>query len=147
MNTTAFMALPYSGPPTSRAQFRRLAKDKHNVENRLIDWGKWTRMQEQGALPCRSVTEKAKEGGIAAGSPRPPTALPDEVAEIDRIIARLSLEYHEIARCNWQYSELTREQRFARFVSRTGSRDSLGTFKRRVEDIRNVVRMALPGAR
>ena len=55
----------------------------------LAQWAKWTRHHSNLGYPRRSVTEKVKEGGITAGSPRPPTALPDDVALTDRAVAVL----------------------------------------------------------
>lgn len=98
----------------SRTAFRRLDKGKHEAENRLIIWGHWTRTREEGGYPTRSVHTKANEGGVAAGSPRPPTMLPDEVAEVDRIVARLPVEWQRVARANWQFGELPREERALR---------------------------------
>jgi hypothetical protein len=58
----------------------------------LDAWGRWTR-GDFGALgmPRRWVTDKAGEGGIAAGSPRPPTVIPDEEAKTDKAVAILAL--------------------------------------------------------
>lgn len=55
----------------------------------LAEWARWTRNPLRMGYPHRSITEKFKEGGITAGSPRPPTALPDEVALTDRAVARI----------------------------------------------------------
>lgn len=53
----------------------------------LAEWARWTRNPLRMGYPHRSITEKFKEGGITAGSPRPPTALPDDVALTDRAVA------------------------------------------------------------
>lgn len=60
------------------------------VHRRLEVWGKWARDVGLLGYPTRSVTERAGEGGILAGSPRPPTELPDAVALTDTAVARLN---------------------------------------------------------
>ncbi len=53
----------------------------------LAEWARWTRNPMRMGYPCRSITEKFKEGGITAGSPRPPSDLPEDVALTDRAVA------------------------------------------------------------
>jgi len=59
------------------------------IHRRLEIWGKWARDPVELGYPSRSVTERAGEGGILAGSPRPPTDMPDAIAITDAAIARL----------------------------------------------------------
>lgn len=60
----------------------------------LAEWARWTRNPLRMGYPHRSITEKFKEGGITAGSPRPPTALPDDVALTDRAVAYIRNRDH-----------------------------------------------------
>jgi hypothetical protein len=64
----------------------------------LAEWARWTRGGVRLSYPSRSVTEKANEGGIMAGSPRPPTEMPEEVALTDKAIARLELRNRSLLR-------------------------------------------------
>lgn len=57
----------------------------------LTEWGRWNRDNGELGFPKRSVTEKAREGGIDAGSPRPPTEMPEDVALTDTVIAKIRL--------------------------------------------------------
>lgn len=65
----------------------------------LASWSRWTR-SDKGATgyPRRAVTERANEGGITAGSPRPPTDLPDEEAKTDKAVALLDDRHRSILR-------------------------------------------------
>lgn len=139
MSTTA-SALQESTYPSYAPRttaFRGLSEHLKEVERRLTSWGQWTRQQEEGGFPKRCVLERFKEGGISAGSPRPPTVLPQDAAEVDHAIAKLPREWQFVARINWQFGELHREQR----ALRAGLSDR--TFKRRVEVIRDHVRYVL----
>lgn len=55
----------------------------------LAEWARLTRDKSTLGFPRRAVTEKANEGGIAAGSPRPPSDLPEEVALTDRAVSKI----------------------------------------------------------
>lgn len=72
---------------------KQASRAEESIENQgdlwLAQWARWTRHHANLGYPRRSVTEKIKEGGITAGSPRPPTALPDEVALTDRAVAMI----------------------------------------------------------
>lgn len=61
------------------------------VHARLEQWGEWARDIGQLSWPTRSITEKAGEGGILAGDPRPPIEMPEEVAVTDGAIGHLAL--------------------------------------------------------
>jgi hypothetical protein len=64
----------------------------------LARWAKWSRMGICLGLPTRSVTEKANEGGITRGTPRPPTTMPDGVALSDRVIGIMEKQNHAFLR-------------------------------------------------
>jgi hypothetical protein len=55
----------------------------------LLNWAKFTSDRSNLGYPRRSVTEKAREGGITAGSPRPPSDLPEAVALTDKAVSRI----------------------------------------------------------
>lgn len=62
----------------------------------LMKWAKWARHGTGLGYPRRWVTERAREGGILAGSPRPPTSMPDDMAAIDRAVARLGNRHRSV---------------------------------------------------
>jgi DNA-directed RNA polymerase specialized sigma24 family protein len=64
----------------------------------LWSWELFNRDSQWLGLPRRSVTEKANEGGIAAGSPRPPSEMPDAEALSDRAVAALGLRHNSVLR-------------------------------------------------
>jgi DNA-directed RNA polymerase specialized sigma24 family protein len=134
MESIAVWAISASSNETA---YRALTKDKYEVERRLQRWGEWTRTKEQGGYPTRSVHTKVNEGGVMAGSPRPPTELPPDVCEVDRVIARLPQEWQRAARSNWQYGELPQEDRAARIGI------PLRRFRHRLEGVRREVRRVL----
>jgi hypothetical protein len=55
----------------------------------LAEWARFTGDRGAMGYPRRSVTEKANEGGITAGSPRPPSDLPEEVALTDKAVSKI----------------------------------------------------------
>ncbi len=61
------------------------------IHARLERWGKWAHDGNGLGYPHRSVTERAGEGGILAGSPRPPTEMPEDVAQTDAAVGRLGV--------------------------------------------------------
>jgi len=66
-----------------------MSADMLYVHNRLEQWGRWAKDFSSLGYPTRSITEKFGEGGILAGSPRPPTDMSQEVAYTDTAVARL----------------------------------------------------------
>lgn len=62
---------------------------ENQADNWLLDWAKFTSDRSNLGYPRRSVTEKANEGGITAGSPRPPSDLPEEVALTDKAVSKI----------------------------------------------------------
>lgn len=127
----------FDGQGEHTAANRRMAPELAAAEKRLTSWGDHTRIQAESGYPRRSVTERASEGGILAGDPRPPTFLSDADAEVDKIIARFPLPWQKTARCNWQYLHEPREARAARAGL------SLDSLKRRCEVIRWAVKIAI----
>lgn len=77
------------------------------VENQADEWmerwGRWARNISTLGYPTRSVSERANEGGIAAGSPRPPTTMPDDVAITDKAVGQIKLRHRSI---EWRTLEL-----------------------------------------
>lgn len=69
-----------------RPQFATI---EQQAESWLLDWAKFTGDGNALGYPRRSVTEKANEGGITAGSPRPPSDLPEAVALTDKALSRI----------------------------------------------------------
>jgi len=60
----------------------------------LEQWVRATRFDEGArAFPKGWITGKAGEGGIAAGSPRPPTILEEDIAKTDKAVAQLAMRY------------------------------------------------------
>jgi len=69
------------------------------AERLLLSWGRWTRGELNSlSLPKRWVTDKAREGGIDAGSPLPPIVIPEEEAKTDKAVAQLALRHRSILR-------------------------------------------------
>lgn len=62
----------------------------------LMKWAKWAKHGTGLGYPKRWVTERAREGGILAGSPRPPTIMPEDMAVIDKAVARLGNRHRSI---------------------------------------------------
>lgn len=62
----------------------------------LMRWAKWARQGTGLGYPKRWVTERAREGGILAGSPRPPTSMPEDLSVIDKAVARLGNRHRSI---------------------------------------------------
>lgn len=55
----------------------------------LAQWARWVKDDTFLGLPNRCVTDKANEGGVARGSSKPPSSMPDDAALSDRAIAGL----------------------------------------------------------
>ena len=63
----------------------------------LAEWAKWAVGDFQGlGYPRRCVTEKANEGGLTAGSPKPPTEIPPEVAKTDAAVAQIRIRHKSV---------------------------------------------------
>lgn len=62
----------------------------------LMKWAKWARSDAGLGYPKRWVTERAREGGILAGSPRPPTIMPEDMAVIDKAVAGLGNRHRSV---------------------------------------------------
>ncbi len=71
-----------------------------SIESQAHEWlMRWARWAKQGiglGYPRRWVTERAREGGILAGSPRPPTVMPADMAAIDRAVAHLGNRHRSL---------------------------------------------------
>lgn len=84
-----FVREPYGSETTIESQGKAL----------LDAWGRWTRGDfVMLGMPRRWVTDKAGEGGIDAGSPKPPIVIPDEEAKTDKAVAILALRDKSILR-------------------------------------------------
>lgn len=127
----------FEGEGEHSAASRRMIPELKEAERRLSSWGDSTRMHQQPSVPTRWVTDRANEGGILAGDPKPPTFLSEADAEIDRIIARFPLPWQKTARANWQHLDEHREGRAER------ASISVDSLKRRCEVIRWAVKIAL----
>jgi hypothetical protein len=127
----------FSEVPERTAVHRRLDRTLDEAERRLQQWGDWTRDHSETGFPKRWVTAKIGEGGITAGSPRPPTVLPEEVALVDKIIARLTPRWRKFAQINWQFAHEPRELRARR------ARCSEATLKSNANAIRLAVHIGL----
>lgn len=62
----------------------------------LMKWAKWAKQGTGLGYPRRWVTERAREGGILAGSPRPPTSMPEDMAVVDKAVATLGSRHKSI---------------------------------------------------
>lgn len=110
----------------------------------LASWARWTR-GDRGATgyPRRAVTERANEGGIMAGSPRPPTDLPAEEALTDKAVANLDQRHRSVLR---RVIELHYERclplegiAVALQCTRNNARATLGRAKRAIYRIRSAL--------
>lgn len=127
----------FEGSSEHGAASRRMLPELKAAEQRLCSWGDSTRMHQQPSLPTRWVTDRANEGGILAGDPKPPTFLSDQDAQIDRLVAHFPSTWQQTARANWQHLDEPREARADR------ARVSIDTLKRRCEVIRWAIKIAL----
>lgn len=60
------------------------------ADSYLAEWARWAGHETRSlGYPWRSITEKAGEGGINAGSPRPPIEIPPDVARTDAAVAKI----------------------------------------------------------
>lgn len=62
----------------------------------LMKWAKWAKQGTGLGYPRRWVTERVREGGILAGSPKPPTSMPEDMAAIDKAVARLGSRHKSL---------------------------------------------------
>jgi hypothetical protein len=71
------------------------------VHTRLEEWGRWACGPLGAAVagyPARSAHERIKEGGLAAGLPKPPVDMPEPIAYTDTAVARLAEVDKEVVR-------------------------------------------------
>lgn len=95
-NTTDQRRLPHPECPMQGVKNTEIASIEALAHSWLMKWAKWARHGTGLGYPRRWVTERAREGGILAGSPRPPTSMPDDMAAIDRAVARLGNRHRSI---------------------------------------------------
>lgn len=86
--------------PTRRARLAVVSEPITSMEGQADNWlaslARHSRNPVHLGYPARSVEQRANEGGITAGSPRPPTEMSEEDALSDRALAILERRHRSI---------------------------------------------------
>lgn len=103
----------------NRAAWRRRDPELRLVDTRLQMWAPWAKPSFSAlGYPTRSVTERAREGGIRAkalGGP-PPQEWPEPVLEADRAVARLPTRQQAALFANYFHADDPAETRSAIYL-------------------------------